>query len=96
MATLTTPIKAALQTGYSSPRFVIKAGDTLPVIRVQIVSTFGAADLPDAASCHVCTDHSAQKDGPRQRPPSSFRRPFATPPAPRQGARRKAEGVLPV
>jgi hypothetical protein len=48
MATLTTPIKAALQTGYSSPRFVLKAGDTLPVIRVQIVSTFGAADLTDA------------------------------------------------
>jgi hypothetical protein len=48
MATLTTPIKASLQTGYSSPRFVLKAGDTLPVIRVQIVSTFGAADLTDA------------------------------------------------
>ena len=48
MATLTTPIKAALQTGYSSPRFVLKVGDTLPVIRVQIVSTFGAADLTDA------------------------------------------------
>jgi hypothetical protein len=48
MATLTTPIKAALQTGYSSPRFVLKAGDTLPVIRVQIVSTFGAANLTDA------------------------------------------------
>ena len=48
MATLTTPIKAALQTGYSSPRFVLKAGDTLPVIRAQIVSTFGAANLTDA------------------------------------------------
>jgi len=48
MATLTTPIKVALQTGYSSPRFVLKAGDTLPVIRVQINSTFSAADLTGA------------------------------------------------
>jgi len=48
MATLTTPIKASLQTGYSSPRFTLKAGDTLPVIRAQVVSTFGAADLTDA------------------------------------------------
>jgi hypothetical protein len=45
MATLTTPIKAVLETGYSAPRFTLKAGDTLPVIRVQIVSAPGAADL---------------------------------------------------
>ena len=48
MATLTTPITVTLQTGYSSPRFVLKAGDTLPVIRAQIDSTFGAADLTGA------------------------------------------------
>lgn len=45
MATLTTPIKAVLETGYSAPRFALKAGDTLPAIRVQIVSALGAADL---------------------------------------------------
>jgi len=45
MATLTTPIKAVLETGYSTPRFTLKAGDTLPAIRVQIVSALGAADL---------------------------------------------------
>ena len=45
---LTTPVKASLQVGYSSPRFVLKQGDTLPVVRAQIVSQFGAVNLTGA------------------------------------------------